>query len=72
MTSGAYWGAVGAARHLIERFAAGYTDKPDVFLTGGAAAGVASHIGLSERPARYLPNLILSGIRIAAEGTPWT
>jgi type III pantothenate kinase len=72
MASGAYWSAVGAARQLIERMSNDLPGEPDVFLTGGAAAGVAPHIGLGERPARYLPNLVLSGIRLAAEGVSWT
>jgi type III pantothenate kinase len=69
MASGAYWGAVGAARQLIEQMAATCTSAPEVFLTGGAARGMASHVGLGEHPARHLPQLVLSGIRLAAERT---
>ena len=68
MASGAYWGAVGAARQLIERMAATCTDAPEVYLTGGAASGLAAHVGLGDRPARHLPQLVLSGIRLAADG----
>jgi len=68
MASGAYWGAVGAARQLIERMAATCTNAPEVFLTGGAARGLAAHVGLGEHPARHLPQLVLSGIRLAADG----
>jgi type III pantothenate kinase len=68
MASGAYWGAVGAARQLIERMSAAYGDEPEVFLTGGAARGLAAHVGLGDRPARHLPQLILSGIRLVADG----
>ncbi|MBA3484124.1 MAG: type III pantothenate kinase [Pirellulales bacterium] len=68
MASGAYWGAIGAARQLIERMAATCTLTPEVFLTGGAARGLAAHVGLGDRPARHLPQLVLSGIRLAADG----
>jgi type III pantothenate kinase len=67
MTAGAFWGAVGAARGLIERIAETCDRPPDVFLTGGASRGVAPFIGMESRPARHLPHLVLSGIRLAAE-----
>jgi type III pantothenate kinase len=68
MASGAFWGAVGAANELIERIAASCDCPPNVFLTGGAAHGIAPFIRLADHPARHLPNLILSSIRIAADG----
>ncbi len=69
MASGAYWGAIGAARQLIERFADELPMEPEVFLTGGAAGPLAEDIGLGDRPARHIPYLVLSGIRLAAEAT---
>jgi type III pantothenate kinase len=71
MASGAYWGAVGAARQLIERMAEVCNAPPEVFITGGASRGVAPLVGWQDRPARYMPRLVLSGIRLAAEGMPW-
>lgn len=68
LASGAYWGAIGAARQLIERMAATCSAAPEVYLTGGAARGLAAHVGFGDRPARHLPQLVLSGIRLAAEG----
>lgn len=68
MAAGTYWGAVGAARELIARTAATCDQSPEIFLTGGASAGLAPHIRLGEEPARHIPDLILSGIRLAAEG----
>jgi type III pantothenate kinase len=68
MAAGAYWGAVGAARELIARTAATCDQSPEIFLTGGASAGLAPEIGLGDRPARHMPHLVLSGIRLAAEG----
>ena len=76
MQSGLFWGTVGAIRQLIERLdkaatagrAPGWggssTATPtDVFLTGGAGAAVAELLGPE---ARYVPNLTLSGIALAA------
>jgi type III pantothenate kinase len=68
MASGAFWGAVGAVRELLERTAAACEQRPDVFLTGGASHGVAPFVRLGDRPARHMPHLVLSGIRIAADG----
>lgn len=70
MASGAYWGAIGAVRQLIERIAASCSQEPDLFLTGGAADQLAGHIGLGARTARHLPHLVLSGIHLAAQGMP--
>jgi type III pantothenate kinase len=63
MTSGLYWGAIGGIRELVSRIRANLGSEPDVFLTGGAAAGVAE---LIDEKARYVPNLILAGIALAA------
>lgn len=67
MAAGAYWGAIGAARQIIERMAATCSGQPQVFLTGGAAEPLSEHIGLGGERARYIPHLVLSGIRLAAE-----
>ncbi|HEY2883093.1 MAG TPA: type III pantothenate kinase [Pirellulales bacterium] len=73
--SGLYWGAVGAMRELIARQSEGLFGaadsasasaavaiKPDVFLTGGAAASVAQTL---DPAARYCEHLVLSGISLA-------
>lgn len=67
MASGAYWGAIGAVRELASQFAQGCSGEPQLFLTGGGAEGLAPYIGLEDQPARYLPHLVLSGIRLAAD-----
>ena len=67
IAAGTFWGAVGAARQLIQQMAATCDAAPEVFLTGGAARGLAPHVGLEDQPARYLPNLVLSGIRLTAD-----
>jgi type III pantothenate kinase len=67
MAAGAYWGAVGAARQIIERMVAACSDAPDLFLTGGAAEPLAEHVGLGDRRARFVPHLVLSGIRVTSE-----
>jgi type III pantothenate kinase len=67
MAAGAYWGAVGAVRQIIERMAAACREEPEVFLTGGAAEPLAPHIGLGSARARFIPHLVLSGIRLTAD-----
>jgi type III pantothenate kinase len=67
MRSGLFWGAVGAIRQLIVRLGDSCDERPQVFLTGGAAAQVAE---LLDPDARYVPNLTLSGIALAADQQP--
>jgi type III pantothenate kinase len=62
LCSGLYWGAVGGVRELIARLTAD-RDRPQVFLSGGAAASVA---GLLSDEGVYVPHLTLSGIALAA------
>jgi type III pantothenate kinase len=64
MKSGLYWGAIGAAKELIEQFRKSLTTDPQVFLTGGAAASVAARI---DPGAVYVPHLVLGGIALAAQ-----
>ncbi len=66
MESGLFWGAVGAIRQLIEQLPKDANDsiwRPQVFLTGGAGQRVAELLGSD---ARYVPNLTLAGIALAA------
>ncbi len=67
MKSGLFWGAVGAIRQLIDELCkaapGGRAGQPHVFLTGGAAEGVAELLGAE---ARYVPNLTLAGIALTA------
>jgi type III pantothenate kinase len=68
MAAGAFWGTVGAARGFIEGIAATYDERPHVIVTGGAARGVWLWIlNAGGKPATYIPDLVLSGIRLAAE-----
>jgi len=66
MRSGLFWGAVGAARQLIECLAAEVSGDPEVFLTGGAGPAVAKLLG---RPARHVPHLTLAGIALTTAET---
>lgn len=63
MRSGLYWGAIGAARELIDQFGRVQGQTPQVLLTGGAAASVA---GLIASSAVYVPHLVLAGIALSA------
>ncbi|MEM8865611.1 MAG: type III pantothenate kinase [Planctomycetota bacterium] len=64
--AGLFWGAVGAVREIIARQSDRLVTPPQVFLTGGAAPSVARLLGGPDRTVRYLPDLVLSGIAIAA------
>ncbi len=66
MRSGLFWGAVGAMKELITRLG-GERDQVDVFLTGGAAPGVAKLLGPD---VRYVPHLTLAGIALASTTAP--
>lgn len=62
--SGVFWGAVGAVRQLLQRFAAEASSVPiDVWITGGAGQGIADALGL---PSHFVPQLTLAGIAITA------
>lgn len=59
IASGIYWGAIGAVRLLIERLADEMAAEPQIFLTGGAAQGIAMQLGDG---VHYEPHLILAGL----------
>ncbi|MDH3719577.1 MAG: type III pantothenate kinase [Planctomycetota bacterium] len=63
ITSGLYWGAVGAIRALIGQLNKDMPVQPLAILTGGAARRVAD---LLEVPARYEEHLVLAGMAITA------
>jgi type III pantothenate kinase len=72
LKAGLFWGALGAIRQLIDELQKAASGAgagvPHIFLTGGAAEGVAALLG---RDARYVPNLTLAGIALTAwERTP--
>ena len=63
--SGLYWGAIGAMREMIARLSeegVAPSVKPELFLTGGAAASVALQL---DPTARYVEYLALAGIALA-------
>ena len=63
--SGLFWGAVGAVREVIERMSAGLSEQPHVFVTGGDLRHLAP---LVSPHSQFVPNMVLSGIAIAALG----
>jgi type III pantothenate kinase len=72
--SGLYWGVIGVIGEFLYQFASIAEIRPDVFLTGGGTAHVASLItSLADRVTvdgwlvRHTPNLVLRGIAIAGE-----
>jgi type III pantothenate kinase len=67
--SGLLWGTVGAVRELIERIAAACDAPPLVFVTGGASPAVVPLLQTGPAAVVHLPELVLSGIAIAAEAS---
>ncbi len=61
ITSGLFWGAVGAIRALIDQLHTQMTSDPLIILTGGGARGVAEALGSD---VRYEPDLLLAGIAL--------
>jgi type III pantothenate kinase len=61
--SGLFWGAVGAAREIISRVTAQLDRPPEIYVTGGDLRQLAEQFG---GDARYVPNMVLSGIAVAA------
>jgi type III pantothenate kinase len=62
--SGLFWGAVGAVREIITRMSAELDQPPEIFVTGGDLRRLAEHLG---DEAIFVPNMVLSGIAIAAQ-----
>lgn len=60
--SGLFWGAVGAVREIVERYADEYR-RLQVFITGGDLQRLTP---LVSADARFVPNLVLAGIAVAA------
>lgn len=60
--SGLFWGAVGSVRELIDRLSRGLGTAPEVFVTGGDLRQLASFL----EDARFIPNMVLSGIALSA------
>jgi type III pantothenate kinase len=60
--SGLFWGAVGAVRELVSRISAELATPPEVFVTGGDLRQLAHYVPA----AQFVPNLVLSGIALAA------
>jgi type III pantothenate kinase len=61
ITSGLFWGSIGAMKELVAQLARDLPTIPQLFITGGAAPSVATYVS-SE--ARYLPHLVLGGIAL--------
>jgi type III pantothenate kinase len=61
ISSGVFWGMVGAIRELVRRVGADLKAPPEIFFTGGAEqTAIADLIG-----ARQVPDLVLRGIAMA-------
>ncbi|HET6881420.1 MAG TPA: type III pantothenate kinase [Pirellulales bacterium] len=63
MRSGLFWGAIGGIRQLIAEMSTASAGAAQVYLTGGAAASVASLVAPG---AAYCPHLTLAAIALVA------
>ncbi len=61
--SGLFWGAVGAVREIVAQVSRELGHEPQVFVTGGDLARLAPLLGSD---VRFVPNMVLAGIAIAA------
>jgi type III pantothenate kinase len=61
--SGLFWGAVGAVREMVNRMSTDLDHSPEIYVTGGDLRQLAEHLG---EEAIFVPNLVLSGIALAA------
>ncbi len=60
LEAGIYWGVVGAIRELLERQAAGFTQRPWLVWSGGDAPALASDVRWEG--GRVVPDLVLRGL----------
>jgi len=70
IVSGIIYGAVGALRELVERYASELNEWPHVVITGGAAPLIAPHADFVDS---HVPDLCLMGVALAyrrAAGQP--
>jgi type III pantothenate kinase len=61
--SGLFWGAVGAVREVMDRMATQLAQPPEIFVTGGDLRRLSEQLG---DEASFVPNMVLSGIAVAA------
>lgn len=64
MRSGVVYGAVGAAREIVERISAVLVEMPEVYATGGDSRLLA---GLLPEEWHVVPELAIEGLRLAYE-----
>ena len=64
ISSGIYWGVVGALRALLDELQDEMNQEPQVFVTGGNVGGVVAALKIA---LTHEPHLILSGIALVAE-----
>jgi type III pantothenate kinase len=62
INNGIFFGAVGALREIVERYATEMSKWPDLILTGGAAELIARHANFVDH---VVPDLTLRGIALA-------
>ncbi len=67
IAAGLFWGTVGAVGELIERISRQCQSAPLLLVTGGAAPHVVKHLSARGVPARHVPHMVLSAIRLVGD-----
>ena len=67
ITSGIYWGIIGAVRELVTRMSQMCDQPPQLFFTGGGAQQLVLHLQDDQTFIRHIPNLVLTGVALVAE-----
>ncbi len=70
MSTGIYWGLIGALEKLIREQSQSVGSQPQLFLTGGDAPHVVDALKTSGLTVRLIPHLVLAGIAVACEDKP--
>lgn len=65
--AGLFWGAVGAINQIVSHQIQATESPVEVFITGGDARLLAQHLQIAEVSIKHVPEMVLSGIAIAAE-----
>lgn len=66
ISSGLFWGLIGAVRELIDRMGKQSSQTPQIFLTGGEAPRLLENLDDFDGAIYHAPNMVLTGIQIAA------
>ncbi len=67
IASGLHWGTNGAVRELVQLMSRQAAPSPQLFVTGGGAEQIVTHLSDDFPALRHIPHLVLSGIAHVAQ-----